>query len=250
MDIPASHRQKHAAVALEWGPPAVEALDGVQIAVVVDVLSFTTTLSVAADAGAVVLPHPWREGADEFAQTHDAILAVGRSRAGEGQISLSPAAMRAHARIGMRIVLPSPNGATLAHHLADRGVRCVGASLRNAAAVADWIADQQPSRVAVIPAGERWPDDSLRPAVEDLWGAGAVVAALVRRGVGPASAEARVAAAAFAALDGPAAALRDCASGRELIDAGFADDVEIAAEVDTSRAVPVLDGPAFTNLAP
>jgi len=248
MEIPAAHRQLQAMVTLEWGPPGIEALTDVEIAVVVDVLSFTTTLSVAVDAGAVVLPHPWREGAEDLAREHDAVAAVGRSRAGEGQVSLSPASMRAHARPGMRIVLPSPNGATLAYRLADRGARCMGASLRNATAVAEWIADQRPSRVAVIPAGERWPDDSLRPAVEDLWGAGAVVAALVRRGVGRASAEARVAAAAFTALDDPAAALRDCASGRELIDAGFAEDVEIAAEVDSSRAVPVLDGPAFTNL--
>ncbi len=234
-------------MALEWGPVAIEALGDAAIAVVVDVLSFTTTLSVAADAGAVVLPYPWRAGAADFAAAHGAIAAVGRSRAGEGQVSLSPASMRAHAASGMSIVLPSPNGATLAHRLADKGVRCVGASLRNASAVADWIAHQG-GRVAVIPAGERWPDDSLRPAVEDLWGAGAVVAALVRRGIGPVSTEAGVAAAAFLALDDRAAALRDCASGRELVDAGFADDVEIATEVDASRAVPVLDGLAFTNL--
>lgn len=236
-------------MALEWGPAAIAALAGIEIAVVVDVLSFTTTLSVAADVGAVVLPHPWREGVDDFAREHAAVAAVGRSSAGNGQLSLSPASMRAHGRSGMRIVLPSPNGATLAHRLQDLGICCVGASLRNASAVAAWIAGQGASRIGVIPAGERWPDGSLRLAAEDLWGAGAVVAGLAGRGVASLSTEAQVALTAFLAVDKAPAALRDCASGRELIDAGFADDVEIAAEVDTSNAVPVLDGPAFTNIA-
>jgi len=248
MEVARAHRQHQATVALEWGGAAIDALADAEIAVVVDVLSFTTTLSVAADAGAVVLPHPWREGAEDFAREHDAVAAVGRSRAGQDRISLSPASMHAHARAGMRIVLPSPNGATLAHRLADMGIRCVGASLRNATAVADWIAGQHPNRVAIVPAGERWPDGGLRPAVEDLWGAGAVVAGLAARGIGPLSVEAEFARTAFAGLTDPAASLRDCASGRELIEAGYADDVAIAAELDTSRAVPVLDGPAFTNV--
>ncbi len=41
------------------------------------------------------------------------------------------------------------------------------------------------------------------------------------------------------------AALRACASGRELTDAGYLDDVEIAAELDRSLSVPVLRDGAF-----
>src|SRR5215217_7941383 len=42
-------------------------------------------------------------------------------------------------------------------------------------------------------------------------------------------------------------ALADCASGRELMAAGFARDVEIAAACDVSDVVPVLRGEAFVH---
>ncbi|MFH8612921.1 hypothetical protein ACH4D5_36165 [Streptomyces sp. NPDC018029] len=60
--------------------------------------------------------------------------------------------------------------------------------------------------VAVIASGERWPDGSLRPAMEDLLGAGAII------------------------------------SGR----GGSADDVAVSTEVDVCTAVPVLVDRAFT----
>jgi 2-phosphosulfolactate phosphatase len=65
------------------------------VAVIVDVLSFTTTLSVAIDAGIEVLPYRWRDAsAVRYAADHDAVLAVGRSSAKPGSISLSPGTIR------------------------------------------------------------------------------------------------------------------------------------------------------------
>jgi 2-phosphosulfolactate phosphatase len=145
-------------------------------------------------------------------------------------------------------VLPSPNGSSIAFGLAEAGVTVVGASLRNAAAVARWLPDG--ATVAVVAAGERWADGSLRPAVEDLWGAGAVVAALAGLGATGLSPEARVAEQAFRSVRARLTdELRDCASGRELVDMGFAGDVAVAAEHDTCAAVPVLDGEAFVAAA-
>lgn len=243
--------QEDFALRLEWGPvggPAVA--EGADVAVVVDVLSFTTTLSVAADLGVTVVPCPWRdERAHALARRHDAELAVGRSEAGPGQVSLSPGTVRAAGEL-QRLVLPSPNGSTISAALADHGVQVIGASLRNRRAVARWLDHRNGTtrpRVAVIPAGERWPDGTLRPAVEDLWGAGAVVSALVEAGWANLPPEARAAAAAYDAVAHEIHdALHQCASGRELVGLGYPDDVEIAAEVDRSTAVPVLDGGVFT----
>jgi len=220
------------------------------VAVVVDVLSFTTTLTVAVDAGTSVLPYRWNDAtAAQYAREHDAVLAVARSQAKPGQISLSPLSLR-QGQPPARLVLPSPNGSTIAHELGRSTGTCLGASLRNAGAVADWISNRHGAdgpAVAVVAAGERWPDGSLRPAVEDLWGAGAVLAALEARGWRDLSPEAQMAAAAWNAVAGRRlrAALLGCASGRELAAAGFEGDVLIAAEFDQSASVPLLADGGF-----
>lgn len=245
-----AHTQAAYAVRLEWGPTGAAAVaPGADVAVVVDVLSFTTTLTVALDRGMTVHPFAWRdERAAAHAAEHDAVLAVGRLEARHGQagVSLSPAAMASVEGVE-RLVLPSPNGSSIAFALAGAGCTVVGASLRNAAAVAAWLRPQVESGacVVVVPAGERWPDGSLRPAVEDLWGAGAV---LSRLGAVDLSPEARLAVTSYeAARERLADELTACASGRELVDKGFASDVWIAAEADVSTVVPVLDGVAFRD---
>lgn len=250
--MPAELRQAAYRVGVEWGPTGAQALAGSTYAVVVDVLSFTTTLTVAVERGMTVWPCAWRdERAAAFALEHDAVLAVGRleaQRQDVAGVSLSPAAM-ARAEGIERIVLPSPNGSAIAALLADSGATVVGACLRNATALGRWLgARLRPDEtVAVIPAGERWPDGSLRPAVEDLWGAGAVVNALLRAGVGTEalSPEGWLAEHTFASDGRRDGWLAVCASGRELVAKGFAADVAIAAEVDASEVVPMLVEGAF-----
>lgn len=253
------HDQSSHRVRCEWGPTGAAAIAGDPetrshrlYAVVVDVLSFTTTLTVAVDQGIEVFPFRWRDTrAAEHALRHGATLAVGRfealSRTDARHVSLSPASL-AQAEGIERLVLPSPNGSTIAFGLAAGGAAVVGACLRNASAVAEWLAPRirDGAAVAVVPAGERWPDDTLRPAVEDLWGAGAVIAGLVDRGVEGMSPEAKVAEMAFRAARLPDD-LSAVAGALELAEAGFADDVRVAAQVDASTVVPVLEGEAFTD---
>ena len=235
-------------VGFDWGPAGAAAVPGSLVAVV-DVLSFTTAITVAVDRGIEVLPYRWRdETAVAYAEQHDAVLAVGRSKPG---ITLSPVSIR-QAQDVQRLVLPSPNGSTISQQLADSGSTVLAVSLRNTSAAAAWAAarlQEDPSlTVVAIAAGERWKDGSLRPAVEDLWGAGGFLAALADHGVGPLSPEARAAAAAYReALDDLPALLRESAGGRELIGYGFAQDVAIAAELDASESVPVLGEFAFRS---
>lgn len=248
------YRQQGWNIRFDWGLPGATAISpGTTAVVVVDVLSFTTSLSVAIDEGVEVFPFRLRDAsAAAFAATRGAVLAIGRREAGDTGVSLSPLSIRNAARTGplaasRKLVLPSPNGSTVSRQLAESGAVVVGACLRNVTAVAAWLGGAAArGPVAVVAAGERWPGDQIRPAVEDLWGAGAVVDALVRGGFGSASPEAAAAAAAYRALEGEvSAALADCASGRELTADGYGSEVAVAAELDVSGNVPVLIGEGF-----
>jgi len=246
------HRQLEHRIRFDWGPTGADAIaPGADVAVVVDVLSFTTTLCVAVERGMTVLPYRWKDDrAAAYAEQRSAVLAVGRlegrSLPPSSAVSLSSAAMSQVSGID-RIVLPSPNGSSISFGLADSGCTVVGACLRNRSAVARWLSARPDATVAVVAGGERWPDGSLRPAAEDLWGAGAVLALLSPDNLSP---EALLAADAFRAIETSAVeALRSCASGRELAAAGFPEDVDVAAELDVSDVVPVLRDGEFTAAA-
>ncbi|MCP2250362.1 2-phosphosulfolactate phosphatase [Lentzea aerocolonigenes] len=205
---------------LEWGPEGVDALRDCDVLVVVDVLSFTTSVDLVVGNGGQVRPSRWQP-------------ASGRT--------LRPASLVG--RSGL-VELPSPNGSNLCFLAAETGAHVLAACLRNASAVAK-RAQELGETIGVIPAGERWGLDilnsgprefgPLRPCVEDHLGAGAVLSALS----GDASPEVQLAVAAFRNTD-VADAVRKCGSGRELIENGHAADVELAVEIGVSNAVPVL----------
>lgn len=251
-----AHTQHGSRIRLEWGPTGAAAVAAdADIAVVVDVLSFTTTLSIATRRGTRVLPFGWKDDrAAAYAAENGATLAVGRIEArhlDDPPPSLSPAQLLT-SRYVDRLVLPSPNGSTICAAVRDSGTGAivVGASLRNRAAVARWLLPRlaEGATVAVVASGERWPDGTLRPALEDLWGAGAVLDAVLAEldPSVPLSAEARQAVAAWQAVSSRIGSeLRACASGRELVDAGFGADVAAAAEVDADAVVPVLTDDGF-----
>ncbi|MBI8989634.1 2-phosphosulfolactate phosphatase [Corynebacterium meridianum] len=240
------------AIRMDWGPEGARRCTA-DVNIIVDVLSFSTSVTVAAERGMTVYPCRWK---DARAAEHDATLAVGRLEAGTAPgahgISLSPAGLLTATR-SPRIVLPSPNGSTISAILAEHGAEVVAGCLRNATAVGRWAAQQVDvgRSVAVIAAGERWRGDgSLRPALEDHLGAGAILGALVTpRHIGVCSPEALAAAGLFAgAQEYLSSLLTDCVGGRELTAMGFEEDVTVAADLDASAVVPILTDGAFSSL--
>ena len=237
----------------EWGEAGVRRLaPRSDIVVVVDVISFATAVDIAVGRGATVFPYPNRGAAAiAYARERDAI--AGSDRTGgdaSSPYSLSPTSLLA-IPAGSRLVLPSPNGATLVLLAAELGATVFAGCLRNAAATAAACRALGGS-VAVIAAGERWRDNgqatgSLRPAVEDLLGAGAILHALSPTRPSP---EAEAAIAAYRAVNDMSGSLPACASGRELAELGFAADVSLAAQCHMSHNVLRLRDAAFTTGEP
>lgn len=168
-------------------------------------------------------------------------MASSRSRF-EAGYSLSPASLL-NIPPDTRLVLPSPNGSTLTQSAAPHAITLAGC-LRNYEAVARF-AQTLGETVAVIACGERWvPDQSLRPALEDWIGAGAILQYLA----GAPSPEAQAAVAVFRHFQPDLAhTVQSCASGRELIERGFAQDVDLAVDMNVSACVPGLADEAFVN---
>lgn len=127
------------------------------------------------------------------------------------------------------------------------GAEVLAECLRNAAAIARTahrLARGGP--IGLVPAGERWelPGEPLRPALEDIIGAGAIAGILP----GAFSPEAELAAAQFSAArsHGLRGVLAASASGRELAGDGFAADIVLAAAHDASEHAPRLQAGLLT----
>lgn len=224
-------------VRLEWGLSGLAAItQDDPTVIVVDVLSFSTAASVALSRGASVLPYPWSdERAPEYARRQGALLAGPR---GTSEYSLSPASL-GRLPLGSRIVLPSPNGSAIC--FGSSASRVLTGCLRNRASVVQ-LARSLERPIAVIAAGERWTDGSLRPSLEDLLGAGAIISALS----GERSPEAHAAAVTFESTGDLAGTLQRCASGVELSERGYFDDVAMAAQLDVDGRSALLEGGVFS----
>lgn len=220
------------AVECEWGRRGIlDVAATCDVAIIVDTLSFSTAVEIATARRAVVYPYRFRdESARGFAASVGGIVA--HEMRSLDVPSLSPTSLQ-RLPAETRLVLPSPNGSTLS---LDSPVLTLAGCLRNSRAVADF-ARRRGRTIAVIPAGEHWPDGTVRPAFEDLVAAGAIISHLS----GMLSPESEAALAVFeksaSRLD---TLLMQCTSGRELVERGFAEDVLLAARLDCSDCVPVL----------
>ena len=197
---------------LDWGLAGVRQLAPVvDLVVIVDVLSFSTAVSIAVDQGARVVPFRSRdEGAAAHARSIGAVLASpNRNTRGP---TLSPASLTT-LRSGQVADPPSPNGGTCAVEAAESGDdgRDRLPSQRNCRR----SADRRPWRFGGghrLRRGLAGPTPSGRPW-KTCWVAARSSRRWTRPGLSP---ESRLAAAGFRGLRGSlASALRDSASGRE-----------------------------------
>jgi 2-phosphosulfolactate phosphatase len=228
-------------VRCEWGEQGVSLLAPISdVVIIVDVLSFSTAVEIAANQGAIVFPYRWKdETAYDFANSVEAEVA---DKNNVNNYSLSPASLL-NLSSGVRLVLPSPNGSTLS--LLSGSKQTIVGCLRNARAVA-LSALNKGRNVAVIPSGERWEDGTLRPCFEDLLGAGAIISYLH----GKFSPEATAAVSVFESVSEDIfSRLKGCSSGKEKLHRDEENDIELAAELNISSCVPILRNRAFVKEA-
>jgi 2-phosphosulfolactate phosphatase len=240
-----------AVVHVEWFPAAArQAASRGDLVVIADVLSLSTTLTIAAGRDFTSLLYAPAEigqlgGLDAAAAVLGARPTSPRRPVPAGQLSLSPRSIL-DAEPGQRVLFTSLNGAAVAA-AAEQSPCVVVASLRNSAAAAGVIAAVLAAglaaRVTIVASGEHWSSTvpgatGLRPAIEDWIGAGVLAGRLAAAGHSL-SPEAQ---AAMRAAD--PGLIRDCVSARELRAAGFGADVDLALDIDSSTAVPVRSGTA------
>jgi len=156
----------------------------------------------------------------------------------------------AAAEAGMPFRIEGLPTSALVHSASEGTAHVLIGGIRNARAVADRVLELQTARaartsIAIIAIG--YPDaETLRFAVDDLLGAGAVVAALGDLGIDHASPDAAVAGEGYRALRGAARHLLSASgTGRSLADAGRAEVVQTAAARDAASVVPTLIDGAF-----
>jgi 2-phosphosulfolactate phosphatase len=241
-------------VKLDWGiRGAREAAKRKEIMIIVDVLSFSSTVIAAMENQSVIYPFPppVNEKARKYADQIGAELVVGRAEAIKtGKHSLSPISFAAD-DYGKSYVLCSLNGAACVEAARRVPALFIGSILnaKAAAIAAMTMRDQTSQAITIIACGERWgnaakDENELRPGIEDYLGAGAIISFLE----GSLSPEAFVCKQAFLASQHELQELiKKCGSGRELEERGFKDDVDFCFQLNISSIVPILSDNKFVS---
>lgn len=238
---------------VEWGKRGVrEAAERGDITVIVDVLSFSSTVVSALQYGAHIYPYPPHLDGKKYADSVGAEFILGRSEAVKlGKPTLSPVTFSS-AHSNKKFVLCSLNGAYCTWVGAKVPVLLIG-SLLNASAVANKINQMKAKlnkRVTVIACGEQWNDpkegeDALRPAIEDYLGAGAILSKIE----GDRSPEVEVCIGAYESVEHKIHQLIwESGSGSELRQRGFESDVKHCSRLDTTDTVPMLKDGHFIDV--
>ena len=227
---------------LEWGVKGLKKFKPVSdVIIIIDVLSFSTCVDIVLNKSAFIYPYKYMDDTTILysMQVGAELASTQRSK---NNYSLSPGSLL-NIKSGSKLVLPSPNGSELSFLSGSAGIITLTACLRNCRAVAEY-AMELGKNITLIPAGEKWEDGSIRFAIEDILGAGAVISFLD----GNFSAEALFAKDLYNTLKSDVCGiLSECVSGKELIEKEFETDVRLACETNVSDSIPVFNVNRFEN---
>jgi 2-phosphosulfolactate phosphatase len=237
---------------VEWGiRGAREAAERGDIIIIVDVLSFSSTVISALSQGAILYPYPPYLDGVTYAKTLDAEYILGRAEAAKvGRPTLSPVSFKPeHAH--KKYVLSSLNGAVCTWIASKVPALLIGALLNasSVASIVNQLRVQTGANITVVPCGEQWDDvkeheNNLRPAIEDYLGAGAILSNLE----GEKSPEAEVCIGAFNhSKEKISEIIWGCGSGRELRQKGFEADVSHCSNLNAYETVPLLNHDHFIS---
>ena len=235
---------------VEWGRRgAREAAERGDIIVIVDVLSFSSTVISAVNYGAIIYPYPPNLNGKSYAEEVEAEYILGRAEAAKiGKPTLSPVSFTQE-HSNKKYVLTSLNGA-FCTWIASKVPALLIGSLLNASSVssvANQLSLQSNANITVVPCGEQWNEvreyeNCLRPSIEDYLGAGAILSYLN----GDKSPEAKVCIGAFqTAKQNLSELIWECGSGQELRQKGFEDDVRHCSRLNVFQTVPILNNDHF-----
>ena len=231
-----------AKIHLEWGVAGARlAASRGDAVILVDVLSFSTSLAIACENGAKVLVYSLAEledmgGRDAAANQLNALIISKKRNPKPGAYSLSPRSLE-NLPDGSRIIITSMNGATCVAQTDGAPAVLVG-GLRNATETANEacriLRSSSVARLTIVPCGEQWSSvgemDGWRPCVEDWLGAGAIAHALEVFGF-KLSVEALAASSTYKSVaNNIHRYLSESVSGRELSAKGFECDIAVAAQ--------------------
>ncbi len=235
---------------VEWGRRgARDAARRGDIVIIVDVLSFSSTVISALRYGTIIYPYPPYLDGKEYADKVGADYILGRAEAAKiGKPTLSHVTFNQE-HSNKKYVLSSLNGA-FCTWIASKVPALLIGSLLNAssvASVANQLILETKANITVVPCGEQWSDvreyeDTLRPSIEDYLGAGAILSYLN----GEKSPEVEVCIGAFNNSKQKLNELVwECGSGRELRERGFEEDVKHCSRLNVYQTVPILNKDHF-----
>lgn len=213
------------------------------VAIVLDILFATTTMTAALAAGATMVIPTMDEAtarAESARHPHGSFVLAGElySRVFDGFAPTTPQALLAHGIRERKLIQATTNG-TVAVKQAAGADHLYAASMLNSAAIVKHVLARHPDhRIVIVCSGSMGNFN-----IEDFYGAGYLVELFAEAlGRGADLSDGALAARALYRSGEPVETLSNCRVGRMMLERGHADEVAYAARRSTLDVIPKLEG--------